>query len=248
MNASEILGIPIEVGNRYQLFEKCDRLVGKGGVICTPNPIILSLSVENAALRRSLLSADLCIPDGKGLLPLLRRADRDAEVLPGIELGEWLITRHKGLSLGLVGARKGIAERAFAHLSTLSEDLHPAFLFDGYGTPLSTLLDTLQKTKPDLVFVCLGAPKQEILMSSLRAFSPKTLFLGLGGSLDVYAGEVKRAPRPLRTMRLEWLYRMIREPRRFRDLPVLLRFPYLCRKYREENNKFTKNGVKSREN
>ena len=243
MGSCEILGIPIQVGDKDLLFQKCLSLVGEGGVVCTPNPLILSRSVENFALRQALLSADLCIPDGSGLLPYLHRADRSAAVLPGIELGKMLVNRKSDLSLGLVGAKQGIAERAFSALSVETKGLRPAFLLNGYDTPLSALLAALEKEKPDLCFVCLGSPRQELLMQVLRAYSGKTLFLGLGGSLDVYAGDIPRAPRALRALHLEWLYRMCREPRRFRDLPTLLRFPFLCRKYREENNKVTKNGA-----
>ena len=248
MSKCKILGIPIEVGNRESLFEKCKALVGIGGVICTPNPLILSSSVENASLRHALLSADLCIPDGSGLLPYLKRFDRCAAILPGVELGRMLVESQSDISLGLIGAEEGIAARAFSALSARAKGLRPAFLLNGYDTPLSSLLSSLQKTKPDLCFVCLGSPRQELLMHSLRAYSEKTLFLGLGGSLDVYAGQIRRAPGAFRALHLEWLYRMIREPRRFRSLPSLLRFPILCARYREENNKLTKNGVMQEKN
>ncbi len=243
MSRCDILGIPIEVGNKTNLYKKCASLVGIGGVICTPNPLILSDAVGNASLRRALLCADLCIPDGHGLLPFLRRAHRDAEILAGVALGRMLLKSREGLSLALVGAEEGIAVQAFENLAKEARGLRPAFLMNGYDTPVSALLSALQEKKPDLCFVCLGSPRQEILMHSLRVYSEKTLFLGLGGSLDVYAGRIRRAPAPVRALHLEWLYRMCREPRRFRSLPRLLRFPFLCRGYREENNKLTKNGV-----
>ena len=238
MAACEILGIKIEVGEEGALFEKCLALVGKGGVICTPNPLILSASVENASLRRALLSAELCIPDGIGLRPYLRAVDKNAAVLAGVELGQRLCERVK--TVGLIGGRQGIAERAFSYLQGINPDLSPAFLLSGYGTPLSFLLERLKETKPALCFVCLGSPRQEILMHALRYYSEKTLFLGLGGSLDVYAGSVRRAPRPIRAMHLEWLYRMLCEPRRLRDLPTLLRFPILCEKHCQKKHKTTK--------
>ena len=241
MGKCKILGIDIEVGNRDSLFDKCNSLVGKGGVICTPNPLILSRSVENASLRRALLAADLCIPDGIGLRPFLRAVDRGADVFPGVELGEALAYRAK--TIGLVGGKEGIAKKAFSHLREKNPSLSPAFLLSGYDTPLSLLLSVLQAQKPGLVFVCLGSPRQEILMQTLRFFSPRTLFLGLGGSLDVYAGTLARAPHPFRVMHLEWLYRMVRQPRRFLELPTLLRFPFLCHKHRQKNYKVTKNGI-----
>ena len=241
MSVCKILGIDIEVGNRDSLFDKCNSLVGKGGVICTPNPLILSRSVENASLRRALLAADLCIPDGIGIRPYLRAADREADVFPGVELGEAL--SHRVNTIGLVGGKTGIAEKAFSYLKEKNPSLSPSFLLSGYGTPLSELLSVLKAQKPELVFVCLGSPRQEILMQALRIYSPHTLFLGLGGSLDVYAGVIARAPHPLRVMHLEWLYRMVRQPRRFLELPTLLRFPFLCHKHRQKNYKVTKNGI-----
>ena len=233
MSICRILGIKVEVGNRSELFEKCESLVGIGGVICTPNPLILSNSMKNPALRRALLSADLLIPDGSGLLPSLRRVSRGAEILPGVELGKMLALSRPSLSLGLVGAGEGIAARAFSSIAKEAQGLRPAFLLNGYDTPLSTLLFSLRREKPDLCFVCLGSPRQEILMHTLRAYSEKTLFLGLGGSLDVYAGHIRRAPSLFRDLHLEWLWRMCREPRRLAALPDLIRFPYLCARYRE---------------
>lgn len=233
MGKCNILGIPMEVGNRSDLFNKCKALVGKGGLICTPNPIILSRSVEDSSLRCVLLSADLCIPDGCGLLPYLRRSDKNADTLPGVDLGRMLVKSRSGLSLGLVGGKQGTAEQAFSFLRAEAKDLRSAFCLNGYDTPISVLLSALKREKPDLCFVCLGSPRQEILMRSLSLYSTKTLFLGLGGSLDVYSGRIPRAPRAIRALHLEWFYRMCREPRRFRDLPVLLQFPFLCAGYRE---------------
>lgn len=240
MSTCEILGIPIEVGQSGELYSKIRSFVGRGGVICTPNPVILSNSLKNTALRRALLCADLCIPDGSGLLPFLKKRYKDAAVYPGVELGRRLVGDFKGLSIGIVGGGEGIAQAAFDALSKQSCGLKAAFLLNGYETPLSLLLSVLLKTKPDLVFVCLGSPKQEILMHSLHLFSPKTLFLGLGGSLDVYAGKVRRAPLVFRKLHLEWLYRMMREPRRLSQLSILFRFPFRCYLYREENNNVTK--------
>ena len=248
MSACRILGILIEVGDQCEIFEKCKSLVGIGGVICTPNPLILSNAMKNPSLRRALLSADLLIPDGIGLLPSLRRASHGAAILPGVELGKMLALSRPGLSLGLIGAREGIAARAFSALAAEGRNLRPAFLLNGYDTALSSLLSSLRREKPDLCFVCLGSPRQEILMPTLRAYSEKTLFLGLGGSLDVYAGQVRRAPSALRLLHLEWLWRMCREPRRFAALPDLIRFPYLCARYKEENNNFTKNATSSGKN
>ena len=238
MSHCDILGFKIEVGDKDSLLEKSFDLVGNGGIICTPNPLILSEAVENASLRRALLSADLCIPDGIGLLPYLRKKQRNAEVLPGVELGQALAGRVE--SIGLVGGREGIALRAFSHLKSKNPSLSPAFLLSGYETPLSVLLSALSRTKPALCLVCLGSPRQELLMQSLRLYSPKTVFLGLGGSLDVYAGAVRRAPHPFRVMHLEWLYRMLCEPHRLRALPRLLSFPILCAKHRQKNYNLTK--------
>lgn len=243
-----ILGIPIFVGNKIEIFEKISSFVGKGGVVCTPNPLILSSSLKNSALRRALLSADVCVPDGCGLLPYLRSVRRDAEVFAGVSLGKALVQKKEGLSIGLVGGREGVAEAAFSALCRESRGLCASFLLNGYTTTLSSLLSHVAKTKPDLVFVCLGSPKQEILMHALRAYSKKTLFLGLGGSLDVYAGRVRRAPRALRFLHLEWLYRMLREPRRFSQLPDLLRFPFLCREHRQKNNNDTKKPISPAKN
>ena len=95
---------------------------------------------------------------------------------------------------------------------------------DGYFTDEAAVVAAIQAAKPDVLFVCLGAPKQEKFMAAHQAELPVGLMAGLGGSLDAFAGTVKRAPRWMIRLSLEWLYRLIQEPKRFGRMLRLPKF------------------------
>ena len=212
MDAS-IFGIKIATGERGELISRARALVGRGGRIATVNPIMMSYAAENEEFCRILRGFDLCVPDGVGVrAALLFRGER-TDVLAGVELGLHLL-EGEALSLGLIGGEAGIARRAMDNLLRSNPALSEAFVFDGYAAREDEILEALLETKPSLVYVCLGTPKQELFISRIAPLSPSTVFVGLGGSLDIYSGRKRRAPRLFRALGAEWLWRIIKEPRR----------------------------------
>ena len=142
------------------------------------------------------------------------------------------------MSLALVGALPGVAKEAMRRLRAEFPSLSEAFVFDGYSYTVSELKESLSRTRPRLAYFCLSSPKQELLIAKVHAASPHTLYIGLGGSLDVYSGRVKRAPKFVRTLHLEWLWRAVLEPKRFLKIPRL--FVFLYRVFREKRELLTK--------
>ena len=185
--------------------------------VVTPNPEIVEICRENEAARRAVGGAALVIPDGIGVMygakilgtPLKQR-------LPGIEFAQGLMARmaRQGKSLYLLGAKPGVAEQAAERLRKDYPGLVIAGTHDGYFQDDGPVTDAIRASGADVVFVCLGAPKQELWMEKNGAATGAHLLLGLGRALDVFAGVVQRAPAIFCKLGLEWLYRLLKQPSR----------------------------------
>ena len=219
---AEIFGVGVTVGGREELLCAVRECVGRGGAIATVNATMLDRARRDGAFLE-VLSGMLCIPDGVGVRLVLRARGIKTDVLPGVELGRALLSSG-AISVGLYGAREGVADLAMAELCRENPSLVPAFALDGYTVGESALRAYLDRTRPDVLCIALGSPRQEMLAHALREEYPTMLSLGLGGSLYVWSGRLLRAPRPFRVLGLEWLWRMLREPRRSLGLFALVRF------------------------
>jgi N-acetylglucosaminyldiphosphoundecaprenol N-acetyl-beta-D-mannosaminyltransferase len=224
-NIATLFGIEIAVGKREELLTRAAELIFKGGRISTVNPEIMRDSMYNPALR-SALSGSLNIPDGIGIKRALSMKGIKTDVYPGVELGERLLDQAP-LRLGIVGGREGVAERAMDNLLLRHPTVTAAFAECGYDIDFHSVAKKIFDTAPDIVMVCLGSPKQELFIENMSKYSDKVLFIGLGGSVDIYSEEKKRAPEAVRLVGCEWLYRMAKEPKRLCRLPKLADFALL---------------------
>lgn len=196
--------------------------------VVTPNPEIVELCRENLAAKIAVNEADLVLADGIGVVkgaamlgtPLKGR-------VPGIEFAAGLMAglAANGKTLYLLGAKPGVAQQAAQRLQATHPGLVIAGTHDGYFKDDAAVAEEIRKTGADVVFVCLGAPKQELWMKKFGPATGAHLLCGLGGSLDVFAGVVVRAPKFWSDHGLEWFYRLCREPRRIgrmMKLPLFL--------------------------
>lgn len=196
--------------------------------VVTPNPEIVELCRENLAAKIAVNEAALVLPDGIGVVkgaamlgtPLKGR-------VPGIEFAAGLMAglAANGKTLYLLGAKPGVAEQAAGRLQATYPGLVIAGTHDGYFKDDAAVAEEIRKTGADVVFVCLGAPKQELWMKKFGPATGAHLLCGLGGSLDVFAGVVERAPKFWSDHGLEWFYRLCREPSRIgrmMKLPLFL--------------------------
>lgn len=190
--------------------------------IVTPNALMLAAICRRPALRVLVSEFDLIAPDGDGVLLAARLCRRRIpRKCAGVEVGLALarLAAERGLSLFLCGGRPGVAERAAKHLTNTLPALRIAGVCDGYQSE-EKLIASIAASGAAIVFVCLGFPKQEQFISVCRHVHP-ALYAALGGSLDVYAGDCRRAPRLFRMLRAEWLWRILRQPRRLKRLAPL---------------------------
>ena len=194
----------------------------------TPNPEIVWLARKQPALKEALNGADLVVPDGIDIVYAARILGMPLPArVPGIELAAGLLKQMavSGESVYLLGAKPGVAERATRRLQEQYPGLAVVGTGDGYFREDEPVIEKINACKPRLLLVCLGFPRQELWMAKYRDQIKAGLMMGLGGSLDVFAGDVKRAPESWRRLNLEWLYRLACQPSRLGrmlKLPVFL--------------------------
>jgi UDP-N-acetyl-D-mannosaminouronate:lipid I N-acetyl-D-mannosaminouronosyltransferase len=194
--------------------------------------ILVAVNAEKVAAADpaiiALAAAHLGYPDGMGAVLALRRLGIRATRMPGADLWLRILERYAGeRSFYLVGGTDEVVRIVAEKLALRYPGLQLGYR-DGYllAGDRERLEEDLQRHRPDFVFVAMGSPRQEVLMASLYAVH-RAVYLGLGGSFDVYAGRKPRAPRRVQQMGLEWAYRLIREPGRIRRLPAIIRFAAL---------------------
>ena len=224
-----ILGVAFDALTLGEAEERADALLrsGAGGYIVTANPEIVLRCREDAAYAAAVNGAELVLADGVGDLCAARILGTP---LPGRVAGSDLVPRllarlaERGGSVFLYGARPGVAERAGESLQSACPGLRIAGTENGYISDETALLEALEREKPDLLLLGLGAPRQELWMAENRQRTPAVM-IGVGGLLDVFAGDIPRAPETWQRLGLEWLYRLLCEPRRFKRvirLPKIL--------------------------
>lgn len=203
---------------------------GGGGYIVTINPEMCMKSLEDATFKEAVQKASIVVPDGAGAVWALKKLGFSAaEKVPGIELAESLAAEcaKTGVSVFMIGAKPGVAERAACKLVLKYKGLKIAGVRDGYYKPeeLDAALAACVNSGAGLALVAMGAGRQEDFMRRACLSKKGIAMIGIGGSFDVFAGDVKRAPRIFRQLSLEWLYRGLSDLGRFKrllKLPVFL--------------------------
>lgn len=207
--------------------------------VVTPNPEIVEVCRENPRARDAVNGADLVLPDGIGIIKGARILGTPLkERTPGIEFAAHLMGKmaESGLSLFLLGAKPGVAETAAERLGRQYPGLRIAGTHDGYFQEDGPVVKAISDSGADCVFVCLGAPKQELWMAENGPATGARLLCGLGGSLDIFAGTVERAPKFWSDHGLEWFYRLCKEPRR---IGRMMKLPLFLVHVRQEKRKRT---------
>ncbi len=233
-----VLGVRFDNITPDQAVQQGFQLMGAGGFhyVVTPNPEFIMDAEKNPKFQQTLNQADLVIPDGIGVLyaakilgtPLKSR-------VPGIDFAAGLLKamhENGGGRLFLLGAKPGVAALAGENIAKDYPNITVCGSQDGYFKDSAPVVDMIRETQPDLLFVCLGAPKQEYFMAELGAQTGAKLAIGLGGALDVFAGQVERAPEVWQKLGMEWAYRLKKEPwriKRMARLPLILVKAFVAR-------------------
>ncbi len=230
MKTASILGVHFHAVTLQQAVEiAMSRLRARQkGYVVTPNPEIVDLCRQDREFMSVVNRATLVLPDGIGVIYAAKLLGEQLQgKVAGIDFAEALAAAmaREGMRLYLLGAKPGIAEKAGKKLCEKYPGLVLAGYHDGYFTDEQEAVDAVNDCGgADVVFVCLGAPKQEKFIAAHMEEIHATLFCGLGGSLDVFAGEAKRAPKLFIKLGLEWFYRLLKQPSRIGRMMKLPKF------------------------
>lgn len=205
--------------------------------VVTPNAEIAYEALHDENMRTLLNSAELMLPDGAGVVlasKILKTPLK--QKVAGVDFADGLlgVLETTGQSLYLLGSKPGIGELAAQKMMQKHPRLKIAGIADGYFQDEAPVIDKINASGADVLFVCLGAPKQEQFMARHQKTLHVKLMAGLGGSLDSFAGTVKRAPKWMIRLNLEWLYRLIKEPKRFKRMLRLPKYLWavVCKRIR----------------
>lgn len=213
---------------------------GKGSFVVTANPEILMLGKFNDDMNRALLDEDtLIVPDGIGVIKGGEAFGiRFRQRIPGVELcGELLEYANKAhRSLYLFGAEQSVLEALVSRIKREYPGISLTGYMDGYVEDKDSVFQKITELEPDIVLVALGAPAQELLIHRFYRSDRPGIYVGVGGSFDVLSGLKKRAPAFFIKCNLEWLYRIVREPKRIKRFwKSNVRFLFEVRKERNEH-------------
>lgn len=225
-----VLGLPVHLLDDYDHWLGSRLHQRLGTHVVTLNSEMVMQAERNENLANIIRKAELVIPDGAGVIFYLRLQGQRRRRCPGIELAESLLRQAGELgesaSVFFYGGAPGVAKSAARVWQKQLPNLAIAGAEHGYLSPDAEqeLQVTLKNQQPRLILVGLGVPRQELWITQNRHLCPQAIWIGVGGSFDIWAGNKSRAPSWLRDNNLEWLYRLYQEPWRWRRMMVLPQF------------------------
>jgi N-acetylglucosaminyldiphosphoundecaprenol N-acetyl-beta-D-mannosaminyltransferase len=230
----QILGQPVNLSADYWgwLVDRLDR--GINTHVVTMNAEMVMQANQNPELARTLQQADLIAADGAGIVLALKFHGINQQRCAGIDLGEKLLElageRGVACSVALYGGKPEVLPKAVAFWQNKFPGLSIVAQADGYisESAQQELIAQIQQQQPKIIMVALGIPRQEVWIAQNRHICPQAIWIGIGGSFDVWSGTKKRAPKIFQKLNLEWLYRLGQEPSRWRRMLALPRFMLLA--------------------
>ncbi|MDR0273388.1 MAG: WecB/TagA/CpsF family glycosyltransferase [Clostridiales bacterium] len=232
METIEILGIPFAKLTQAEAIEILENFFNGSAnhIIVTPNPEGVMQARRNSAFAEALLNADLSLADGTGIVVasfLLRKKlpERVRGVDTAFALFEALCAKQRNFTAYFLGGTPGVAENAKKNMESRFQYLKVIGLHHGFfsAEEEKKIMSEINNLSPDILLVCTGMPRAEILATRNRNLNAK-ITLCLGGTIDIMAGNVKLAPPLMRKLGLEWFHRLIRQPSRAKRMLDIPRF------------------------
>ncbi|MDI3518443.1 MULTISPECIES: WecB/TagA/CpsF family glycosyltransferase [Caldanaerobacter] len=233
MDKLYIFGVPI---HRVTMNEAVEILKGylkedRIHIVATPNAEIIMMAQKDEEYKKILNETNLNVPDGSGVVFASKVFNKPLkERVAGFDLMMEFVkwASHKDVSIYLLGAKPEVVEKAQSNLKNLYPSLKIVGFHHGYFNEKEeeNIIEDINKRAAQVLFVALGAPKQEKWIYKNKEKLKVKIAMGVGGSFDVIAGKAKRAPEIYRKLGLEWLYRLIQEPWRYKRMSALPKFAF----------------------
>ena len=226
----KLMGIDIDNYTFEEGVNKALELIRSDKVsqIVTINPEMYKEAESNSEFRKIIDEAEMVVPDGIGIKLALIIKGENVNRIAGIDFAKSLLTEcaKNNIPVAIVGAKEDIITKAIENLKNEIEGLNIVYYHNGYFENSDTIYNELKEKNPKLILAALGSPKQEFFIYNAKRILNPCLMIGIGGSLDVWSGTIKRAPKIYQKLGLEWLYRTITQPERFKrifpTLPLFL--------------------------
>ena len=218
----ELLGLNIDDYTFEEAVVKAKLLIDgeKVSQVVTINPEMFQEAEKNADFANIVREAEMVIPDGVGVKIALQITGKKAVRIPGIDFAKRLLKEaaSSGIPVAIVGSKEEVVTKAVENLQKEINGLNIVYYHDGYFKDDKPIYNELKSKAPKLILVALGSPRQEQFIYNAKRILNPALMIGVGGSLDVWSGTVKRAPKIFQVLGLEWLYRTVTQPSRFKRI------------------------------
>lgn len=203
--------------NFYKIIKKNVKNNKKTFVI-TANAETFMFAKKDKTMNEIILNKNnLVVADGISILMGAKKLKLEVPTkITGVEMMENLLINSKHNKVYLLGSKKEVLTKLVDKINSIYPNVSLVGYHDGYNYDETKVINEILKTKPDFIFIALGIPKQEKLINKIIDKVNKGVFIGVGGSFDVISGVKKRAPKIIRKLNLEWLYRIIKEPKRIK--------------------------------
>lgn len=233
MNKENILGVDVSPLSYEDLKKNIEKDIenNKKSFIVAINPEKILKARKDEKLKELLNNATYEIPDGIGVIyaSKLRKGNIKTRIT-GIDSMEMLckLSEEKKYKIFMYGAKEETIKKAKENLEIKFPNIQIVGTINGYEKDNDKIISSINKSKADIVFVALGSPKQEYWITENMDKVSAKIFQGVGGSFDVFSGNIKRAPNWMQKIGLEWLYRLIKEPKRIFRQIKLVKFLWLA--------------------
>ena len=226
----ELLGYNVDDYTFDEAIVKAKSLIDGQHVsqVVTINPEMFKEAEKNQNFSNIVKEAEMVIPDGIGVKIALQITGKKANRIPGIDFAKKLLQEAavSGIPVAIIGSKEEVVVKAVENLQNEINGLNIVYYHNGYFKDDALIYDELKTKSPKLILVALGSPRQEEFIYNAKKVLNPALMVGIGGSLDVWSGSVKRAPKIFQKLGLEWLYRTVYQPSRFKrifpTLPLFL--------------------------
>lgn len=206
----------------------------KKRIITAINPEKIVRSLNDPKLKEILKNSDLLLPDGYGIVIASKILGIGVkERITGIDMFEALLEfgDKENLSIYFLGAKEEVVKAVVERVKKEFKGIKIAGYHNGFFSDPNEILEDMKDKKIDILFVAMGSPKQEYFIYDNLKYLNAKVYMGVGGSFDVFSGKIKRAPKLIRKLGLEWLYRFILEPKkRFPRVLLLFKFVFIVLK------------------
>jgi len=229
LNKENILGVDVSV-TTYEELKKCaekDIKNNNKSFVVAINPEKILKARNDEKLRNLLNKATYQIPDGVGVIYASKlKKGKIKSRITGIDSMEMLcsLSNEKGYKIFMYGAKEDVISKAKEKLEEKYPNIKIVGTINGYEKDNKKIIDKINKSKADIIFVALGSPKQELWITENMDKLCVKVYQGVGGSFDVFSGNIKRAPIWVQNAGLEWFYRLLKEPKRIFRQAKLVKF------------------------